>query len=109
VQIVGNFAPVGGQSPTSSSTTLAKAGDSRALVIEISIITVSDSRVSCLVFGTRKASFLLEVPLGVAVSLFHKGHSGGHTRETKDVIKSIKKSTGSKSKSTQTLSSSLSW
>ena len=79
MQIVGNFAPIGEQSPTSSPTTLAKTGDTRARVTEISIITVSDSRVSCLLFGTRKASFLLEVPLGVAVSLFDKGHSGGHT------------------------------
>lgn len=86
VQIVGNFAPVGEQSPTSSSTTLAKAGGSKARVTEISVVTVSGSKVPCLAFGTRKASFLLEVPLSVVASLFDEGHSGGHAVDIGIVI-----------------------
>lgn len=76
-QIGRNFAPVGEQSPTSSPTTPAKTGGSRARVTEISVITVSDNGVPCLTFGSRNASFLLEVPLGVAASLPDEGHSGG--------------------------------
>ncbi|ONM19484.1 hypothetical protein ZEAMMB73_Zm00001d004726, partial [Zea mays] len=86
VQIVGNFAPVGEQSPTSSSTTLAKAGGSKARVTEIFVVTVSGSKVPCLAFGTRKASFLLEVPLSVVASLFDEGHSGGHAVDIGIVI-----------------------
>lgn len=86
MQIGRNFAPVGEQSLISSPTIPAKTGGSRARVTEISVITVSDSGVPCLTFGSRNASFLLEVPLGVVASLPNEGHSGGRAVDSGVVI-----------------------
>ncbi|AQK50935.1 zinc transport protein ZntB [Zea mays] len=48
-----------------------------ARVTESSVVTVSVGGVPRLAFGTRQASLLSEVPLGVAASLSDEGHGGG--------------------------------